>query len=83
MSQKTIRRVWMAFIAISNAVFLGYLFYYQNPGGVVAGVPESWLVLMLIMAGTFVTNTVFAWYYLGKPDVRDVFGGTRKQREDV
>lgn len=76
MSQATIRRTWIIFIIISNAIFLGYLQYYQNPGGLVFGLPETWVVLFGIMLAVFITNSVFAWYYLDKPDIRQVFGGS-------
>lgn len=75
MNQSTIRKAWIAFIFVSNAVFLGYLQYYQNPGGLVFGLPETWVVLFGIMLGVFATNSVIAWYYLDKPNVRQVFGG--------
>lgn len=83
MNQQDIRRTWIVFIIISNAVFLGYLVYYQNPGGLLLGLPETWVVLFVLMVGVFVTNSVFAWYYLDKPDIGQVFGGSPKQEGDL
>jgi hypothetical protein len=80
MRQSKIRRAWIAFIVVSNLVFLGYLQYYQGGGGIVLGLPETWVALFAIMLTVFTVNSTFAWYYLGKPDVREVFGGTPGQR---
>lgn len=75
MRQSEIRRVWLVFIVVSNAALIGYLQYYQNPGGIVFGLPETWVALFVLMVSVFLVNTVFAWYYLDKPDIREVFGG--------
>lgn len=82
MKQSKIRRWWIAFILVSNAVFLGYLMYYQSPGGLVFGLPETWVVLILIMTAVFLINSTFAWYYLDKPDIGQVFGRASRQGGD-
>jgi hypothetical protein len=80
MKQSEIRRAWLAFIVVSNLAFVGYLQYYQSPGGIVLGLPETWVALFAIMFTVFAVNSTFAWYYLGKPDIRQVFGGSPDQR---
>jgi len=72
----------MGFIVVSNAVFLGYLIFYQSPGGLIFGLPETWVVLILIMLVVFLINSTFAWYYLDKPDISQVFGSTPRQGGD-
>jgi hypothetical protein len=74
MEQSQIRRRWIVFILISNASFLGYLYYYQSPGGLIMGLPVTWVVLLGIMLVVFAINSTFAWYYLEKPNLREVFG---------
>jgi hypothetical protein len=82
MDQSQLRRWWLAFIVVSNAVFIGYLVYYQNPGGLILGLFETWIVLLTLMIAVFFTNSLFAWYYLQKPDLREVFGGTPQNGSD-
>ncbi len=83
MSQSQIRRWWVAFIIASNAAFMGYLVFYQNPAGLVLGLPETWVVLVALMTVVFFSNSVFAWYYLQKPDIREVFGATPQEGGDI
>jgi hypothetical protein len=82
MEQSQIRRRWIVFILISNASFLGYLYYYQSPGGLIMGLPVTWVVLLGIMLVVFAINSTFAWYYLEKPNLREVFGGAADQGSD-
>jgi hypothetical protein len=82
MQQSRIRRWWVVFILLSNAVFLGYLYYFQSPGGLVGGLPVTWVVLLGIMIVVFSVNSTFAWYYLEKPNLREVFGGAPKKEGD-
>ncbi|MFC7256698.1 hypothetical protein ACFR97_13260 [Haloplanus litoreus] len=68
---------------MSNATFLGYLYYFQSPGAVAFGLPVTWLVLLGIMLAVFGINSTFAWYYLKKPNLREVFGGAADQGGDL
>jgi hypothetical protein len=83
MKQSEIRRWWVGFILVSNATFVGYLYYFQSPGGVSFGLPVTWLVLLGMMITVFGINSTFAWYYLQKPNLREVFGGATDQGGDL
>lgn len=69
----SIGRWWMGFVLASNFVLVGYLYYYQQPTGLIAGLPEPYVVLIAFMTLVVSTNSLLAWLYLGKPDLREVF----------
>lgn len=69
----SLRRKWIGFVILSNIGLLGHLYYYQTPAGLLFGLPEAWVALFLLLAITVVVNSTFAWFYLGKPDLREVF----------
>lgn len=78
---RPVTSAWIVFILISNITLLGHLHYYQTPAGTLAGLPEVWVTLFLLLGITFVVNSVFAWLYLGKPDLRQVFALGRPSEE--
>lgn len=59
-----------------NILFAGYLLTYTGGGGrgqFIGGLPEVFVVLVGLVGVVVVTNAVLAWYYLGKPDLSQVF----------
>lgn len=79
--KRSIGRWWLGFVVLSNLALVGYLYYYQRPTGTVAGLPEPYVVLIALMAVVVGTNSVMAWLYMGKPDLREVF--TQPEPTDV
>ncbi len=71
--KSNIGRWWVGFTVLTNLGLIGYLYYYQQPTGTIAGLPEAFVVLMAFLTFVVTSNSVLAWLYLGKPDLREVF----------
>lgn len=66
--------LWLAWVAVTNVGLVVYLQSYQQAiDRFVFGLPEAFVVLVAFVFVVTGTNASFAWYYLGKPDVGDVF----------
>lgn len=64
------------FVIASNIAFLGYLYIYTNGGGkgqFLFGLPEVFVVLVGFVFVVTLINAALAWYYLGKPDVAELY----------
>ncbi|MEY7848700.1 hypothetical protein AB7C87_05795 [Natrarchaeobius sp. A-rgal3] len=69
----TIGRGWVGFTVLTNLILIGYLYYYQQPTGTIVGLPEPFVVLIALLTFIVAANSVLAWLYLGKPDLREIF----------
>ena len=80
LDKRTRGAVWLGFVFLTNVGLVAYLQTYQNAADrFVFGLPESFVVLVLFVFAVTGANAAFAWYYLGKPDIRQVFGGSPDQ----
>lgn len=76
--------IWLGFSLLTNVGLIVYLQTYTGvAGGFIFGLPEAFVVLVAFVFAVTGANSAFAWYYLGKPDVSDVFGGSRADQPDV
>ncbi|QCC49075.1 hypothetical protein [Halobellus limi] len=77
MLAKSIRtRIWIGVSLLFNAFLVGYVYTYTNGGGTgrfVAGLPEAFVVFVVFVFGVTAFNTAYAWYFLGKPPVSELF----------
>lgn len=66
--------IWLVFVLLTNVGLVLYLQSYTNAADqFIFGLPEAFVVLVLFVFGVTGANAAFAWYYLGKPDITDVF----------
>lgn len=69
-------RLWIVVSLMFNGFLLGYVYSYTDGGGTgrfIAGLPEAFVVFVVFVFGVTAFNTVFSWYYLGKPPVSELF----------
>lgn len=67
---------WWTWTAVLNVVFIGYLLVYSEGGGegqFIGGLPEAFVALSVIVGLAVVSHSAFAWYYLGKPDLSEIY----------
>jgi len=75
--------VWLGFVFLTNVGLVAYLQTYQNAAGrFLFGLPEAFVVLVLFVFVVTGANAAFAWYYLGKPNVSDVFNPDGRANPD-
>lgn len=66
--------IWLVFVLLTNVGLIVYLQSYTDAADqFIFGLPEAFVVLVVFVFGVTGANTAFAWYYLGKPDITDVF----------
>lgn len=66
--------IWLAFVLLTNVGLILYLQTFSEAAGrFVFGLPEAFVVLVVFVFAVTGANAAFGWYYLGKPDVGDVF----------
>jgi hypothetical protein len=76
---------WWTWTAILNVLFIGYLITYTGGGGegqFIGNLPEAFVVLSIIVGLAFVTHSMFAWYYLGKPDLSQLYTPEKPTKDD-
>ena len=64
---------WILFIVCTHIVFIGQLYYYSGSGGFIWIFPSAFVLFSLLGIITLVGNSWFAWQYLGKPDLSEIF----------
>jgi hypothetical protein len=68
--------IWWTWTAILNVIFIAYLLIYTGGGGemqFIGILPEAFVVLIGIVGLAFVSHSVFAWWYLGKPSLSEIY----------
>lgn len=68
--------LWIGVSVFWNLVFILYLFSYSSGGGkgeFIGLFPEAFVTLTALVGVVVVTNALLGWYYLGKPDVTEVY----------
>lgn len=77
--------IWLIFVLLTNVGLIIYLQSYTDAADqFIYGLPEAFVVLVVFVFGVTGANAAFAWYYLGKPDISDVFkpeSGTEPETE--
>lgn len=75
--------IWLTFVLFTNIGLVAYLQTYSEAAGrFVFGLPEAFVVLVVFVFAVTGANAVFAWYYLGKPKISDVFNPDTKTKAD-
>jgi hypothetical protein len=67
---------WIAVVLLENFLFLGYLMTYTGGGGegrFIGILPEAFVTLTVLVFGITIVNAILGWWYLGKPDISEVF----------
>lgn len=76
--------IWLTFVFITNIGLILYLQTFNDAAGrIMFGLPEAFVVLVLFVFGVTTANAAFGWYYLGKPNISDVFNPETELGEDV
>lgn len=76
--------LWLTFVLITNVGLVLYLQSYREAAGrFLFGLPEAFVVLVIFVFFVTGANATFGWYYLGKPDVSDVFNPGPKAKPDA
>lgn len=66
--------IWLTFVLLTNTGLIIYLQSYTDAADrFMFGLPEAFVVLVVFVFSVTGANAAFAWYYLGKPDITDVF----------
>lgn len=68
--------LWIGVTVVWNLVFAGYLVTYTGGGGTgefIGIFPEAFVVLVVLVGVIVLLNAVLGWYYLGKPDLSEVY----------
>lgn len=73
MDKSQLERLWVGIVVVINAVFLAYLYAYQESGEFRFGIPEALLVFAAFVLGVVTVNSVMGWLYLGRPDLTELF----------
>lgn len=76
MSKKKRGALWIGVTIFWNLVFVAYLLRYTGGGGrgqFIGGLPEVFVYLVVLVGLVLLTNATLGWYYLGKPDIGQVF----------
>lgn len=77
--------LWWTWTGILNLIFIAYLLMYSGGGGegqFVGILPAAFVVLIGIIGLAMVSHSVFAWYYLGKPDLSEIYTPEKPTVED-
>lgn len=76
--------IWLAFVFLTNVGLVVYLQTFNEAAGrFVFGLPEAFVVLVLFVFGVTGANAALGWYYLGKPNVSDVYKPGSAGESDV
>jgi hypothetical protein len=76
--------IWLTFVLITNVGLVRYLQAFSEASErFIFGLPEAFVVLVLFVFAVTGANAVFGWYYLGKPNVSDVFNPERRPDPDA
>lgn len=66
--------IWLIFVLLTNVGLIIYLQSYTDTADrFMFGLPEAFVVLVVFVFSVTGANAAFGWYYLGKPDITDVF----------
>jgi hypothetical protein len=68
--------LWWTWTAILNLIFVAFLLAYSGGGGemqFIGMLPEGFTVLIGIVGLAFISHSIFGWYYLGKPDLSQIY----------
>lgn len=76
--------IWLTFVLITNVGLVLYVQSYRDAAGrFLFGLPEAFVVLVVFVFAVTGANATFGWYYLGKPDISDVFGSGSEVEPNV
>lgn len=76
--------IWLTFVLLTNVGLIGYLQGYGNAAErFMFGLPEAFVVLVVFVFAVTGANAAFGWYYLGKPNINDVFSPERTVEDEA